>query len=192
MARKSGAPKSKIVKPRRVYVPAVPAGAAWIESDSYDRHAWREIVHGAPTINELVEAGERMVPHFGALLQDLFLALFKYNVVWQKPDEVRRSAALNRVILDEFLPSPAFEALKSRTLLEEEKAAIAALVMGEQAIEMVRSEKLINRREMLDLWDLKHQEEDLAARAEALKNALEMSEQTGREPEEGTPQDAEL
>jgi len=43
------------------------------------------------------------------------------------------------------------------------------LALGEEIIEMVRSQRLINRREMLDLWDLKHQEEDLKERAEALK-----------------------
>jgi uncharacterized protein with von Willebrand factor type A (vWA) domain len=172
--------RAKTVKPRRVYVPVVPTSVSWIESDSYDRRAWAEIVRGASTIAELVEAGERLIPNFAPLLQDLFLALFKYNLVWEKPDAVRRSAALNRVILDRLIPSPAFEALKSRTLLEEDKAAIAALVMAEQVIEMVRSERLVNRREMLDLWDLKHQEEDLEAKAAALKNALEMSaEETG-------------
>jgi uncharacterized protein with von Willebrand factor type A (vWA) domain len=189
MATKSRTGKSRTVKPRQVHVPDVPAGASWIESDSYDRASWREIVRGASTIDELIEAGERLVPDFASLLQDLFLALFKYNVVWQRPDEVRRSAALNRIILSRLLPSVSFEALKTRTLLEDDKAAIAALAMGEQVIEMVRSERLINRREMLDLWDLKHQEDDLATRAEALKNALEMNRE--EKPKEERPEEGE-
>ncbi len=170
-------------------MPAVPAGAGWIESDSYDRRAWTELVQGAASIDELIEAGERLVPNFAVLLQDLFLALFKYNLVWLKPDQVRRSAALNRAILARLIPSPAFEVLKTRTLLEEDKAAIAALVMGEQVIEMVRSERFVNRSEMLSLWDLKHQEEDLEAKAAALKNALEMNEQQSRDPGERESQD---
>jgi len=201
MAIRSKVHSAKTVKPRRVYVPTVPAGAGWIESDSYDRRAWTELVQGAASIDELIEAGERLVPNFAALLQDLFLALFKYNLVWLKPDQVRRSAALNRAILGRLIPSPAFEVLKTRTLLEEDKAAIAALVMGEQVIEMVRSERLVNRSEMLSLWDLKHQEEDLEAKAAALKNALEMNEQQnqqfdpnqresrGRDPENDPGQD---
>jgi len=188
MAIRAKVHRAKTVKPRRVYVPAVPAGAGWIESDSYDRRAWTELVQGAATIDELIDAGERLVPNFAALLQDLFLALFKYNLVWLKPDQVRRSAALNRTILARLIPSPAFEALKTRTLLEEDKAAIAALVMGEQVIEMVRSERFVNRSEMLSLWDLKHQEEDLEAKAAALKNALEMNEQQREESNPGEPQ----
>jgi len=194
MPARSAVHRSRTAKPRRVYVPVVPAGAGWIESDSYDRRVWTEIVQGAATIGDLIEAGERLVPNFSWLLQDLFLAFFKYNLVWMKPDSVRRSAALNRAILERLIPSPAFAALKTRTLLEEDKAAIAALVMGEQVIEMVRSERFINRSEMLALWDLKHQEEDLESRAAALKNAIEMGEQQRREaePGEGAPPDEEL
>ncbi len=173
--------KRKTVKPRKLYIPVVPDNASWIESDSYDRRAWAELGLTAPTIGELVESGERLVPDFGALLQDLFLGLFKYNLVWLKPDAVRRSAVLNRTILEQLIPSAGFEMLKTRTLLEEDKAVIAALVLGEQVLELVRSEKLINRREMLDLFDLKHQEENLAENAAALKNAAELSEQNQRE-----------
>src|SRR5208282_2225568 len=165
--------KSKIVKPRRLYIPQVAAESSWLESDSYDRRAWSDISADAKTLAELQESGERLVPHFAALMQDLFFALFKYNVEWRKPDTVRASAALNRKILHDLLPSAAFEALKNRTLLEEDKAAIAAMVLGEEVLEMVRAERLINRREMLDLWDVQHQEQDLEERAAALKNAEE-------------------
>ena len=159
----------KAATARRLYIPVVPGGAAWIESDSYDRRAWSDIGLGAGAIDELVQAGRRLVPHFDALLADLFFALFKYNLVWLTPDAVRKSAALNRTILEHLVASPAFAALKGRTLLEEDKAAIAALALAEQALELVRSERLLNRRELLDLWDLDHQEQDLAQRADELK-----------------------
>jgi uncharacterized protein with von Willebrand factor type A (vWA) domain len=161
--------KSKIIKPRRMYVPVVPATASWFESDSYDRRTWNEIVADAPSLADLAETGERLVPHFGALVQDLFLALFKMNPVFRKSGDVRLAAALNRTILEQIVPSAPFQALRSRTTLEEDKAAIAAIVMSEHALEMVKSEKLINRSEMLDLWDLARQEQDLEARADAVK-----------------------
>jgi uncharacterized protein with von Willebrand factor type A (vWA) domain len=175
-------------KARSLYVPTVPNNAAWIESDNYDRRAWSELGLGTSAIRTLIEAGEVLIPYFGALLGDLFFALFKYNLVWARPDEVRRSALLNRAILERLVPSPGFEMLKSRTLLEEDKAVIAALVLGEQVLETVRSEKLINRREMLDLWDLKHQEDELEQSAAALKNALELSEQHQQQAAEPAPQ----
>ncbi|MGH7837189.1 MAG: hypothetical protein ACREQC_05100, partial [Candidatus Binataceae bacterium] len=173
----------RTINPRQAYVPAIATGAAWLESDGYDRRAWSDLGLASAPIRELIAAGEKLVPHFGALLQDLFFGLFKYNLVWLAPDVVRSSAILNRTILEQLLPSPAFAMLKNRTLLEEDKAVIAALVLGEQALELVRSEKLINRREMLDLWDLDHQEADLEERVAALKNAQELAEQPAREGE---------
>jgi uncharacterized protein with von Willebrand factor type A (vWA) domain len=167
----------KTVKIRQFHIPRVPDNAAWLESDSYDRRAWNELGLNAPAIRTLIEAGEVLVPYFGTLLEDLFFGLFKYNLVWLPPAAVRRSALLNRTILQQLIPTPGFEMLKSRTLLEEDKAVIAALVLGEQVLETVRAEKLVNRREMLDLWDLKRQEEELEQSAAALKNALELSEQ---------------
>ena len=181
--------KTKSVKPRRLYIPKVPDAISWLESDSYDRRAWNEIRATAPSLATLAESGGELIPHFDALLQDLFFSLFKYNLIFQKPDAVRRSAILNRTILDQLVPSPTFEALKNRTLLEEDKAAIAAIVLGEQVLEMVRSERVVNRKEMLDLWDLAHQEDDLKERADALKNVQEMQDP----PKEGEPApDAEL
>ncbi|MGA7870396.1 MAG: hypothetical protein WCA22_05800, partial [Candidatus Binatus sp.] len=168
--------KAKIMKPRRLYVPVVPANASWFESDSYDRRTWNEIVADAPSIAELAETGERLVPHFGALIQDLFFALFKMNPVFRKSGDVRLAAALNRTILEQIVPSAPFQALRSRTALEEDKAAIAAIVMSEHALEMMKSEKLINRSEMLDLWDFARQEQDLEARAEAVKAVNEIQE----------------
>src|SRR5580692_4094344 len=168
--------KAKTVKPRRLYVPVVPTGASWFESDSYDRRTWNEIVADAPSIADLAEAGERLVPHFGALVQDMFFALFKMNPVFRKSGDVRLAAALNRTIPEQIVPSAPFQALRSRTALEEDKAAIAAIVMSEHALEMMKSEQLINRTEMLDLWDLARQEQDLEARAEAVKSVAEIQE----------------
>jgi uncharacterized protein with von Willebrand factor type A (vWA) domain len=182
--------KRKTVQPRQVHIPLVPHNAAWLESDSYDRRAWNELGLGAPPIRSLIESGETLVPYFGALLEDLFFGLFKYNLVWLPSDAVRRSAILNRTILQQLIPTPGFEMLKSRTLLEEDKAIIAALVLGEQVLETVRAEKLVNRRDMLDLWDLKHQEEQLEQSAAALKNALELSEQHKQDSTQ--PADKEL
>ena len=184
----SMARKTKAVKPRKLYIPTVPDAISWLESDSYDRRAWNEIRSSAPSLATLAEAGGELIPHFDALLQDLFFSLFKYNLIFQKPDVVRRSAILNRTILDQLVPSPTFEALKNRTLLEEDKAAIAAIVLGEQVLEMIRSERVVNRKDMLDLWDLAHQEDDLKERAAALKNVEQMKEEADAPSKEGEPE----
>jgi uncharacterized protein with von Willebrand factor type A (vWA) domain len=181
----------KPVRTRQFHIPHVPDSAAFLESDSYDRRAWNELGPSTPAIRSLIESGETLVPYFGALLEDLFFGLFKYNLVWLPVDAVRRSAILNRTILEQLVYTPGFQILKSRTLLEEDKAVIAALVLGEQVLETVRTEKLVNRREMLDLWDLKHQEEQLEQTAAALKNAVELSDPQKQDPS-AQPADKEL
>src|SRR5208337_2378527 len=55
--------------------------------------------------------------------------------------------------------------------------------MSEHALEMMKSEKLINRGEMLDLWDLARQEQDLEARADAVKAVNEIQESKDNENE---------
>ena len=184
--------KAKVVQPRRLYVPVVPAGAAWFESDKYDRRSWNEIVADTPSISELVETGERLVPHFDALMRDFFFALFKMNPTMHKAADVRHAAALNRTILENIVPSAMFQALRSRTALEEDKAAIAAIVMSEHALEMIKSEQLINRSEMLDLWDLARQEQDLENRADAVKNVNEIAQPKEGEPPPGEEEKKEL
>ncbi len=183
--------RKKNARPRRLYILQVPENISWIESDSYDRRAWDEIRTGAPSLAELAEAGSALIPHFEGLLQDLFFALFKYNVIWLKPDAVRRSTILNRTILEQLLPSPTFESLKNRTLLDEGKAAIAAIVLASQVLELVRSERLVNRGEMLDLWDLAHQEDDLKERADALSKLEEMNTSERSQLREGEPSSEE-
>lgn len=177
--------KRKSAKPRQRYLPRIAESVSWIESDGYDRHAWSEIRDTAPSLVELAGAGSGLVPHFEGLLQDLFFSLFKYNIVWLKADAVRRSTILNRTILENLIPSPTFEALKDKTLLDEDKAAIAAIVLAEQVLETVRSERLVNQSEMLDLWDLAHQEDDLKQRAEALEKIQEMADAAEAEMESG-------
>ncbi|HLH77485.1 MAG TPA: hypothetical protein VKV28_11820, partial [Candidatus Binataceae bacterium] len=176
-----------------VPIPVVAANTGWLEADSYDRQAWGELTAQAATIGELIDSGERLVPHFGELLRDLFYALFKANLVWLKPDSVRASTVLNRMILNDLIDTATFKALKQRTLLDEDKAAIAALALGEQAAELVRAERLINRREMLDLWELKRQEEELAERAQELEAATDLKlEPAAGEPDQEKVQRARL
>jgi uncharacterized protein with von Willebrand factor type A (vWA) domain len=182
--------RAKQRKHTRAYLPAVAPHEAWLESDSYDRSAWRQIVEQAPSVASLLDSGERLIPHFAAFAQDLFCALFKYNVAWRDCAAVRSSTALNRIILQRLLASPAFLALRERTVLEEDKAAVATLVLSQQTLELIRSERLVNRRDMLELWDLERQENEVSEWAAALKNAREMAEQSEFGPESETARTA--
>src|SRR5260370_13888688 len=82
--------KGRIVKPRPLYVPIVPDGASWLESDSYDRHAWSDIGLGAPTVKELIEAGERLGPPFRRPFVGIFPGAVQLTLLFLKPQPLPR------------------------------------------------------------------------------------------------------
>ena len=72
------------------------------------------------------------------------------------------------------MPSLAFEALALRTALEEDKAAIAAIVMSEHALEMVKSEKLYSTAARCSTCGTsQRQEQDLAKLAPTQLKAVD-------------------
>jgi len=67
--------------------------ASWIESDSYESPGrWAELGLTAPTIGELVESGERLVPILARFCMTFSWGSSSTNLVWLKPDPVRRNA----------------------------------------------------------------------------------------------------
>src|SRR6266540_1933089 len=113
--------------------PPIPQNASWIESDSYDRAVYRRLRDDSPSLRALEESGGTLVPRFDALLQDLFCMLFKYNVLFLKEDVVLPSATFNRTLLT-ALPQKDVELLRDTTVLDEGKAGLATVLLGEGAL----------------------------------------------------------
>src|SRR5689334_21216815 len=87
--------------PRRaVLIP--PREHCWVESDAYDRSAFAALAADSPSLQQLLDVGGTMVPHFDGLLEDLFCLLFKTEPRLRRADEVAPSAAFNRTLLDGF------------------------------------------------------------------------------------------
>lgn len=151
-----------------------PEEGCWIESDSYDRAALAETVLSCTQARAVVEAGERLLPHFAALAQDIFCLLFKYTVVYRPAEAVPPSARLNLTLLKALEEGPAYPLLRATTLLEENKAGLAALMVLEEIVELLRSEKMLNRREILALWELEEGEEEAWESGEMEKSAEQL------------------
>ena len=79
--------------------PPIPQNTCWVESDSYDRAVYEKLRDESPSLRALEENGNALTPRFDALLQDVFSALFKLNVLFVKETDVLPSASLNRVLL---------------------------------------------------------------------------------------------
>jgi len=155
---------------KRVFQP-LPKNSFWIEHDAYDRRVWEHLRAEAPSLAELESSGSTLLPHFGSLLQDIFSLLFKYNTKYYTDSEVLPSALLNRNFLQAIHNGAQYEFLREQTLLNEAHAGLSTLILGERLLAMIREEKLLNRRDMRDLWDIQKQEEIVSEKIEEYDNA---------------------
>jgi len=157
--------------------PGLPDNANWIESDRYDRHAYGQLRRDAASLRELEQAGEALLPHFPSLLRDVFCLLFKYNIVFAAEADVLPSAAVNRTLLDALHGGEVSRILREMTLLDEAKAGLCTLLVGEGLLAMLKSEKPWTRHDMMDTWKLRQQEEEFQKVREMLEHAGELADQ---------------
>ena len=157
--------------------PGLPDNTCWIESDRYDRHAYGQLRRDAASLRELERAGEALVPHFPSLLQDVFCLLFKYNIIFADEADVLPSASVNRTLLNALHQGEVSRILRELTLLDEARAGLCALLVGEGLLATLKSEKPWTRHDMMDTWKLRQQEEEFQKTRELLENAGELAEQ---------------
>ncbi len=174
MARRT--PKKNALR-RTSAPPELPENANWIESDRYDRHAYGQLRRDAVSLQELERAGQALVPHFPSLLRDVFCLLFKYNIVFADESDVLPSAAINRTLLTALHDGEVGRVLRETTLLDEARAGLCTLLVGEGLLAMLKSEKPWTRHDMMDTWKLRRQEEDFQQTREMLEHAGELGEQ---------------
>lgn len=170
------AKRKKSVPPKRILQP-LPQNSCWIESDAYDRRAYGNLRSESPSLRKIEEDGSAFLPHFSSLLQDLFCLLFKYNITFLEDKEVLSSALLNRILLNALQQGNLYRILRELTLLDEAKAGLCTLLLGEGVLSLLKSEKVLTRRDMLDLWDIKKQEEIVEEKKEELIDAEKLSEE---------------
>lgn len=172
---------------RPVHPRAVPPAARrittlrqhWIESDSYDRTTLERLKLDSPSLQALEESGSKLLPHFDGFLLDLFALVFKMNVVIYPEPEVVPSASFYRLLLDQLRTTPAIEILRQQTVLDETRAGLATLLLGERLLGLLKSERILSRAEMLDFWNLEQQENEIASEEAEASTAAELRTQAG-------------
>jgi uncharacterized protein with von Willebrand factor type A (vWA) domain len=164
-------PKRAIKKPLKRVFQALPQNTFWIESDAYDRRVYGQLRSEAPSLRDLEEHGSTLLPHFGSLLQDIFCLLFKANVTFHKEADVLPSALLNDKFLSGVKQGSQYEFLREQTLLNEARAGLSTLLLGERLLAQIREEKFLSRRDLRDLWDIQKQEDLVNQKREEYQNA---------------------
>ena len=154
----------------------LPENSCWIESDAYDRRVFSHLRSESPSLRQLEETGTTFLPQFASLLQDIFCLLFKNNVIFFPEQEVLPSALVNQKFLSGIQQGTQYDILREQTLLNEAHAGLSTLLLGERLLGLIRSEKLLNRRDMRDLWDIEKQEELVRHKLEELNDAENIPE----------------
>jgi uncharacterized protein with von Willebrand factor type A (vWA) domain len=168
-------PRQPAPRPRTVLLP--PDEHCSVESDSYDRSAFAALFAESPSLAQLAEDGAALVPHFRALLEDVFCLLFKLEPRLRPAAAVAPAAALNRTLLEGFRDHPLLEHLRERTQLDETQAGLGTLLIAEQVLALLREERLLPRGDLLDLWELARQEDELRSRGAELAELDRLAEE---------------
>lgn len=149
----------------------LPENSCWIESDAYDRRVFSHLRSESPSLRQLEETGTTFLPQFASLLQDIFCLLFKSNVIFFSEQDVLPSALINQKFLNGIQQGSQYDFLREQTLLNEARAGLSALLLGERLLALIRSEKLFTRRDMRDLWDIQKQEEIVEKKLQEFNDA---------------------
>src|SRR6185295_8006624 len=147
----------------------------WVEVDAYDRAAFANLCADSAALQALLASGGKLLPHFDGFLLDLYALCYKLNIVLHPPEAVTPGATFFRVLIDELRGAAALETLRQQTVLDERVAGLAALLLGESMLELLKSERALTRAEMLDLWNLEQQAEEIAERGEQADVAGELA-----------------
>ncbi|MGC4122596.1 MAG: VWA domain-containing protein [Myxococcales bacterium] len=160
-----------------------------VETDAYDREAFARALRQVDGAEELVEHGERLLPHFRPLLEDLFAALFKLVVRVRAEADAPASTGLNRRLLTAMTSSPDFGALKEETSLDAARAAHAAARLARRALALVKGGDLLLEEELLQAQELAGEEERAARLREAAQDLKDQaSPETAKELEDQADQ----
>ncbi|MGH7788676.1 MAG: hypothetical protein ACRERC_17535 [Candidatus Binatia bacterium] len=146
----------------------------WIETDSYDRAAFARLSADSHALQTLLASGGKLLPHFDGFLLDVYALLYKLNVVLHPDESVTPGAAFYRLLLDELRAVPALDAIRQQTALDESVAGLATLLLGEALLELLKSERVLTRNDMLDVWNLDQQADEIATRGEHAATAEQL------------------
>ena len=176
MAARRSSPRRSKRRPRPRTFVAPPNEACWIETDSYDRGAFSRLRDESPALADVLENGERLVPRFAPLVEDLFALCFKNNIVFRLPDAVAPSAHPHRALLAALADSSALQALRLHTPLDEARAGLGAVLLADELLAQIRGGRLWNRGDLRDLWDLAAEEAEARQKIETYAGAQELAE----------------
>lgn len=128
------------------------------------------------SLRDLEASGAKLLPHFGGFVLDLYSLFFKMNVVLHSTEAVVDSAGFYRLVLDQVRTTPFVESLRAQTVLDETRAGMVTALLGDRLLDLLKSERILTRAEMLDYWSLDRQESEIAGEQADVETAAALQE----------------
>lgn len=147
-----------------------------IESDSFDREQFENLLAESQELRELIQSGENLLPNFDALVLDLFSSFYKHNVLFLPEDRAKKGSALARKLLLKIFDDPHYKELREETVLEGFKSALATIDMGGQILSWIRSDEGPGERTLLKEWEVNQAEDNLGELEEEMETWDEIDE----------------
>lgn len=132
-----------------------------IETDAFDRELFTDFLSTSRELTDLVERGANLLPGFPALVQDIFAAFYKYNVLLIPTESVEGGSPLGRRLVEKMLTSGEYEALREETVLTPFASALATVTMGRRLLSWLRSGDGPGSKTLLQEWETAGEEEKL-------------------------------
>ena len=135
----------------------------------------------SPALQALAASGAKLLPHFDGFLLDLYALLYKMNVVFHPPGRGRaRPRASTGSCSTSCAARRRSRSCASRRCSTRASPASPTLLLGEALLELLKSERVLTRGEMLDVWNLEQQDEEIDGRADARRDRRVAAPSTGR------------
>lgn len=168
--------KTKDAAPAPPPRPRVERFNHWVECDSYDRASLARLKQDSAALRELEASGGKLLPHFEGFVLDLYSLFFKMNLILRPLDTVVDSAGFYRLLIEQIVGTPMLESLRLQTVLDETRSGLATALIGERLLELLKSERILTRAEMLDYWSLDRQEGEIAGEQADVETASDLQQ----------------
>lgn len=160
-----------------------------------DHEDYLDIVDFSQTMQDTIARGERLLPTFKYLHEDIFMSLYQYDAVVLPPERMHIQSWMNRNILSQLINTPAFITLRKTCRCDMFNAGIGTEIIGKQAIEILEKElakirDFDKKKEALE--KLIEQEEQVDSLSEELEEMEELLDEMRMSGEEETEEFEEL
>ncbi|MEM7009717.1 MAG: VWA domain-containing protein [Thermodesulfobacteriota bacterium] len=151
-----------------------------IESDSFDKEQFENLLSHSDELNILIDSGSNLLPHFDALIMDLFYSFYKHNVLFLPQDTSKKGSALARKLLQKVFIDKHYKELREETILDNFKSALATIDMGNQILGWIRSDEGPGEKTLLKEWEVDQAEDNVSQ----LEEEIETWDEVDQENEE--------